>query len=194
MTTPFGTATLLATAVVTPEQSAPMMETTFSDVIRRSAAAVAAAASTQVESARTETMVSPPRNLPLSEASFIASSAPPAIGGRQRFDRTGETEDHAHFHFGLCRRGQRQNARRRERTVFLIVNLLPLKRRQSPGAVGSAPPPGKAAKVKAYSRAACKTFENYGLSDGKLPGKPASARNRALFANIPETDVSCRRN
>ena len=42
--TPFGIATLLAIAVVTPEQSAPMMPTTLSDVISLSAAAEAAAA------------------------------------------------------------------------------------------------------------------------------------------------------
>ena len=54
--TPFGTATLLATAVVTPEQSAPMIPATFSAVTSLSAAAVAAALSIQVESARTETI------------------------------------------------------------------------------------------------------------------------------------------
>ena len=40
--TPFGTATLFAMAVETPEQSAPMMATTFSEVTSLSAAAVAA--------------------------------------------------------------------------------------------------------------------------------------------------------
>ena len=34
MTTPFGIATLLAIAVVTPEQSAPMIAATFSPVTR----------------------------------------------------------------------------------------------------------------------------------------------------------------
>ena len=50
---PFGIATFLRTAVVTPEQSAPIIALTLSDVIKRSAAACAAAASTQVESALT---------------------------------------------------------------------------------------------------------------------------------------------
>ena len=49
MTTPFGIATLLAMAVVTPEQSAPMIAATFSPVTRLVAAVVAAAASMQVE-------------------------------------------------------------------------------------------------------------------------------------------------
>ena len=54
MTTPFGTATLLAMAMVTPEQSAPTMAAMLSTVIRRSAAACPPAAlSMQVESART---------------------------------------------------------------------------------------------------------------------------------------------
>ena len=54
--TPLGTATLLAIAVVTPEQSAPKIATTSSEVIKRSAAAVAASASIQVESARIGTI------------------------------------------------------------------------------------------------------------------------------------------
>jgi hypothetical protein len=53
MTMPFGTATLVRIEVVTPEQSAPTMPSTPSDVIRRSAAAFAAALSMQVLSART---------------------------------------------------------------------------------------------------------------------------------------------
>ena len=60
--TPFGIATLLAIAVVTPEQSAPMIPTTLSEVISLSAAAVAAAASMQVESARTTLIFCPPSN------------------------------------------------------------------------------------------------------------------------------------
>ena len=79
--TPLGTATLLATAMVTPEQSAPMIAATPSEVIRRSAAAVAAAVSMQVESPRTETTFLPPRNLPDREASDMASSAPEAMSG-----------------------------------------------------------------------------------------------------------------
>ncbi len=75
ITMPFGTATLASTAPVTPEQSAPMIATTPSLVIRRSAAAVAAAASTQVLSARTGTSVLPSSHLPLSLISVIASSA-----------------------------------------------------------------------------------------------------------------------
>ena len=81
MVTPFGMVTLLATAVVTPEQSAPMMATTPSVLSRRSAAALAAAASMQVESARTPTSVSPFRNWPLSLTSFSASSALSAMAG-----------------------------------------------------------------------------------------------------------------
>ncbi len=79
--TPFGTATLFAMAVETPEQSAPMMATTFSEVTSLSAAAVAAPASIQVESARTTTIFSPPSRLPESEASLKATSAEPAISG-----------------------------------------------------------------------------------------------------------------
>ena len=60
--TPFGIATLLAIAVVTPEQSAPIIPTTLSAVISLSAAAVAAAASMQVESARTTLIFCPPSN------------------------------------------------------------------------------------------------------------------------------------
>ena len=60
--TPFGTATLLAIAVVTPEQSAPMIPATLSDVINLSAAALAAAASIQVESPRTTLTFCPPSN------------------------------------------------------------------------------------------------------------------------------------
>src|SRR5210317_2049805 len=62
MTIPFGTATLFNTAVVAPEQVAPLIAATPSEVIRRSAAAVAAAASMQVLSPRTDTTFIPPRN------------------------------------------------------------------------------------------------------------------------------------
>ena len=81
ITTPFAVATFCKTAVVTPEQSAPMIATTLSLVISRSAVAVAAAASTQVESPRTDSIVEPPMNLPLFDASAIAISAPAAISG-----------------------------------------------------------------------------------------------------------------
>ena len=81
MTTPFGIATLLAMAVVTPEQSAPMIAATFSPVIRLVAAVVAAAASMQVESARTGFSVRPSGSLPESEASLKASSAEAAMPG-----------------------------------------------------------------------------------------------------------------
>ena len=81
ITTPFGTATLFAIAVVTPEQSAPMIATTPSEVIRRSATDVAAAESIQVESPRIPIMVLPSRKLPDFDASDIASSAPAAIAG-----------------------------------------------------------------------------------------------------------------
>ena len=50
ITTPFGTATLVAIAPVTPEQSAPIIAATPPE-IKPSAAEVAAAESTQVESA-----------------------------------------------------------------------------------------------------------------------------------------------
>ena len=79
--TPFGIATLLAIAVVTPEQSAPIIPATRSEVIKRSAADVAAAASIQVESALTTSIVEPFNNLPESEASLKAISAEPAIVG-----------------------------------------------------------------------------------------------------------------
>ena len=55
ITIPFGIATFFKTAVVTPEQSAPIIALTLSDVINLSAAAWAAAASTHVESALTPT-------------------------------------------------------------------------------------------------------------------------------------------
>ena len=81
ITIPFAVATFCKTAVVTPEQSAPMIAATLSLVISRSAVAVAAAASTQVESPRTDSIVDPPMNLPLFDASAIAISAPAAISG-----------------------------------------------------------------------------------------------------------------
>ena len=81
ITTPFAVATFWSTAVVTPEQSAPMIALTPSEVIRRSAVDVAAPASTQVESPRTGEIVDPPMKAPLSLASFIASLAPFAISG-----------------------------------------------------------------------------------------------------------------
>ena len=56
ITTPFGTATFVAIAPVTPEQSAPMIAATPPD-IKPSAAAVAAAESTQVESALTLSLI-----------------------------------------------------------------------------------------------------------------------------------------
>jgi hypothetical protein len=81
ITMPFGTAAFARIAPVTPEQSAPMMPLIPSEVIRRSAAAVAAALSTQVESAWTADTVEPSNSLPLSLTSWIASSAPAAIDG-----------------------------------------------------------------------------------------------------------------
>ena len=79
--TPFGIATLLAIAVVTPEQSAPMMPATLSEVISLSAAAVAAAASIHVESARTILIFCPPSSWPESEASLKANSAELPMSG-----------------------------------------------------------------------------------------------------------------
>jgi hypothetical protein len=52
-----------------------------SAVIKRSAAAVTAAASVHVESARTAVTLDPPMNAPESVASFMAISAAAAIGG-----------------------------------------------------------------------------------------------------------------
>jgi hypothetical protein len=80
ITIPLGTRTLFNTAVVAPEQVAPLMAETPSEVTSRSAAAVAAAASIQVLSARTDTTDLPPRKMPLSETSLIASSPPLAMG------------------------------------------------------------------------------------------------------------------
>ena len=82
ITIPFAIATFCKIAVVTPEQSAPTIAATLSAVIRRSAAAVAAAESIQVESALTETSVlPPPMKLPPALISDNASSAPKAISG-----------------------------------------------------------------------------------------------------------------
>ena len=81
ITIPLGRATFCKIAPVTPEQSAPMIASTLSDVIKRSAAAVAAAASMQVESPRTGVTVAPSSNLPDAVTSFIASSAPKPIEG-----------------------------------------------------------------------------------------------------------------
>ena len=75
MTTPLGRATFCRMAPVTPEQSAPMMAFTPSEVTRRSAAEVAAAASTQVESPRTDSTATPSSSLPESVTSFMAISA-----------------------------------------------------------------------------------------------------------------------
>ena len=80
ITTPFGTATLVAIAPVTPEQSAPIIATTPPDT-KPSAAAVAAAESTHVESALSALIVDPPSNEPESDASLNASSADAAIAG-----------------------------------------------------------------------------------------------------------------
>ena len=81
MTTPAGIATLLAMAVVTPEQSAPTIAATFWALTSCCAAVVAAAASMQVELARVGVRVMPPGSLPESDASFSASSAEAAIAG-----------------------------------------------------------------------------------------------------------------
>ena len=60
ITTPFGIATLLAAAMLEPEQSAPTMAATPSEFTRRSAAEVATAASTHVVSASTASSLIPP--------------------------------------------------------------------------------------------------------------------------------------
>ena len=80
ITTPLGTATFDAIAPVTPEQSAPMIAATPCE-ITPSAAAVAAAESTQVESALTTSIFFPPNSEPESDASLKASSADAAIAG-----------------------------------------------------------------------------------------------------------------
>ena len=80
ITTPFGTATFEAIAQVTPEQSAPIIAAT-PPAIKPSAALVAAAESTQVESALDTEIVSPPSSEPESEASLNASSADAAMAG-----------------------------------------------------------------------------------------------------------------
>ena len=80
ITTPFGTATLVAIAPVTPEQSAPIIAATPSE-INPSAAAVAAAESTHVESALIGEILAPPNNEPESDASLKANSAEAAIAG-----------------------------------------------------------------------------------------------------------------
>ena len=80
MTMPLGSATFWSVAPVSPEHMPPTMPTTPSDVTSRSTAAVAAAASMQVESARTGATVVPSRSAPLSDTSCIAISAAAAIG------------------------------------------------------------------------------------------------------------------
>jgi hypothetical protein len=77
ITMPFGMATLVSIARVTPEQSPPMMPLTPSAVIARSAAAVAAAASVQVSSPRTGMKLW--ADLPEAFTSAIASSAAAAM-------------------------------------------------------------------------------------------------------------------
>ena len=79
ITIPFGRATLVNAAVVTPEQSPPTTPATLSEVIRRSIAEVAAAESTQVVSALTAVTFVPSSNLPDSETSAIAASAAGAM-------------------------------------------------------------------------------------------------------------------
>ena len=81
ITIPFANATLDKIAPVTPEQSAPIIPLTPSEVIKRSATAVAAPASIQVESPRTEVKVDPPRSAPLAFTSAMAISAAAPICG-----------------------------------------------------------------------------------------------------------------
>jgi hypothetical protein len=80
ITIPLGIATFFKTAVVTPEQSAPIMALTLSEVINLSAAAWAAAASTHVESALTPSIL-PCMKLPELFTSSMANSALLAITG-----------------------------------------------------------------------------------------------------------------
>ena len=80
ITTPFGTATFLAIAPVTPEQSAPIIAFTPPET-SPSAAVTAAAESTHVESALCVVIVDPFNRDPESEASLKASSAEAAIAG-----------------------------------------------------------------------------------------------------------------
>ena len=77
---PFGTATFALIAPVTPEQSAPIIAVTPC-ATRSSAAAVAAAESTQVESASKIVIDSPPKRFPEFDASSNAILAPSLIAG-----------------------------------------------------------------------------------------------------------------
>ena len=79
ITVPLGSAAFCSAAVVAPEHMAPTMADTPSEVMRRSAAVVAAPASMQVESPRTAVTVLPSRKSPESETSAMASSAPEAM-------------------------------------------------------------------------------------------------------------------
>ena len=104
ITTPFGTATLARIAPVTPEQSAPTMPLTPSEVIRRSATAVAAPASMQVESPR----IGVTRRA-VQKRARVADLLHRQFGarrhvGRDRFQRPGEAEDDAELDLFLGER------------------------------------------------------------------------------------------
>jgi hypothetical protein len=73
ISTPAGIATVLATAMVTPEHIAPTIATTFSVLIRRSAALEAAVASVQVSSAWTNDSL-PPLRMPPWALTWVATS------------------------------------------------------------------------------------------------------------------------
>ena len=76
ITIPLAIATLAKIAPVTPEQSAPIIPLTLSEVINFSALAEATAESMHVESARTAVTVEPLKSSPDAETSAIAASAP----------------------------------------------------------------------------------------------------------------------
>ena len=71
---------MVTKAPVTPEQSAPIIAMIPCDT-KSSAAVVAAAESTHVESALNGIILAPPKSSPESVASLNASSAPEAISG-----------------------------------------------------------------------------------------------------------------
>ena len=106
ITTPFGTATLDAIAPVTPEQSAPIIAATPC-AITPSAAAVAAAESTQVESALTTEIVSPLKSEPESDASLKASSM--QVNYYQALKKSNLDIDKTLFDFGYGKINSFQN-------------------------------------------------------------------------------------
>jgi hypothetical protein len=81
ITTPAGTATLLAAAIVAPEHSAPTIATTCSELTRRSAPLIAMVASMQPVSADGISICCPSSSPPCSLTWVAASCAASKIGG-----------------------------------------------------------------------------------------------------------------